>query len=141
MWAAAFYTCYLLLSGPVGSPKLFIHTEALAVPGHKVEVRAEDGMALGWPLTRLINFIPYTMLSTVYLSIVLIITLCISDEGLTASGALLKRAVAPQTVGNQMTVCDFVCLCMCWGGADGEVSLTATLMCPAELPSQERSGL
>lgn len=82
---SSFYTCYLLLSGPVGSPKLFIHTEALAVPGHKVEVRAEDGMAQGWPLTRLINFIPYTMVSAVSLSIVLIITLCFSKGGLWSS--------------------------------------------------------
>lgn len=85
---SSFYTCYLLLSGPVGSPKLFIHTEALAVPGHKVEVRTEDGMALGWPLTRLINLIPYTILTTVSLSIVLIITLYISERGLIASKAL-----------------------------------------------------
>lgn len=116
---SSFYTCYLLISGPVGSPKLFIHTEALAVPGQKVEVRAEDGMALGWPLTRLINFIPYTMLTTVSLSIVLIITLCISDEGLTAPGALLEIAVAPQTLRNQASVCGFVCVCVC--GCGGEV--------------------
>lgn len=92
MWAAAFTlaTCCSL-----GSTKLFIHTEALAVPGQKVEVRAEDGMALVWPLTRLINFIPYTMLANVSLPIVLIITLCISDKSLAASGALLEPAVAP----------------------------------------------
>lgn len=29
---------------------------------------------------------------------------------------------------------------MWWEGADGEVSLSATLMCPAELQSQERWG-
>lgn len=63
----SFYTCYLLLNGPVGSPKLFIHTEALAVPEQKVEVRAEDGMALRWALTRFIHSIPNTMLATVSL--------------------------------------------------------------------------
>ena len=109
---SSFYTCYLLLSRPVGSPKLFIHTEALAVPGHKVEVRAEDRMALDWPLTRLINFIPYTMRTTVSLSIVLIITLCISEGGLSASGAVLKITVAPQTLRNHASVCGFpACLC------------------------------
>ena len=45
-----------------------------------MEAWAENGMALGWPLTRLINFIPYTMLTTVSLSIVLIITLCIIER-------------------------------------------------------------
>lgn len=64
---SSFYTCYLLLNGPVGSPKLFIRTEALAVPGNKVKVKAGDGMALGWPLIRFINFIPYTILTTVSL--------------------------------------------------------------------------
>lgn len=71
---SSFYTCYLLLSAPVGSPKLFIHTEALAVPGQKVEVRPQDGLALGWPLTSRINCIPYTIPATVYLSIVPIVT-------------------------------------------------------------------
>ncbi len=65
------------------------------------------------------------MLTTVSLSIVLIITLCISDKGLTASRALLELAVAPQTFGNQASACGFVCVCvwMWWGGADGEVRL------------------
>lgn len=121
---SSFYTCYLLLSGTVGSSKLFIHTEALVVPGQKVEARAEDGMALGWPLTRLISCIPYTMLSTVCISIVLIITLCISDEGPTTSEALLELAVAPQTLGNPESILYVVlCLWMCWEGADGEDSL------------------
>lgn len=31
---------------PVGSPKLFIHTEVLLVPGQEAEVRAEDGTRL-----------------------------------------------------------------------------------------------
>lgn len=107
---SSFYTCYLLLCGPVGSPKLFIHTEALAVPGKKKEVRAEDGMALGWPLTGFNNFILYTMLTTVSLSIVLIITLCISDESLTASGALLEPAVAPPKPSGTMQL--YVVLCV-----------------------------
>ena len=75
MWTAAFTLATCCSVGPVGSQKLFIHTEAPAVPGHKVEVRAEDGMARG-----LFIFIPYTMLITVSISIVLIITLCISDK-------------------------------------------------------------
>lgn len=70
------YTCYLLLSGPVGSPKLFIHTKAL-----RCQRRSwKRGMALGWPLTRLINFIPHSMLIIVALSVVLIITLCINER-------------------------------------------------------------
>ena len=97
-----------MLSGLVGSPKLFIHTEAATVPGHKVEVRAEDVMAPGWPLTRLINYIHYTMLTTVSPSIVLIITWLISEGGHTASGALLKITVATQTLGG-------VCFCGCVG--------------------------
>ena len=45
-----------------------------------MEAWAENGMALGWSLTRLINVIPYTMLTTVSLSIVLIITLYINER-------------------------------------------------------------
>lgn len=62
---SSFYTCYLLLSGPLGSPKLFIHTEALAVPEQKVEVRTGLGMAPAWPLTGFIIFIPNAKLTTV----------------------------------------------------------------------------
>lgn len=50
------------------------------MPGQKVEAWAENGMALGWSPTRLINFIPYTMLTTVSLSIVLIITLYLNER-------------------------------------------------------------
>lgn len=39
----------LLVAQPsVDNPKLFIHTEALVVPGQEVEVGAEVGPALGW---------------------------------------------------------------------------------------------
>lgn len=52
-------------------------------------------MALGLLLTRLISFIPNTMLTTVCISIVLIITLCNSDKGPTTSASLLKPIVTP----------------------------------------------
>lgn len=35
----------------VDNPKLFIHTEALVVPGQEVEVGAEIGLALGWVIS------------------------------------------------------------------------------------------
>lgn len=98
---SSFYTCYLLLSWPVGNLKLFIHTEAQAVPGHKVEVKAEDEMPQSWPLTRLINIIPNTTLSTCPLFIVLIITLCINDESFSASGARRGLHEAPKSSWKQ----------------------------------------
>lgn len=106
---SSFYTCYLLLSGPVGSPKLFIHTEALAVPGQKVEVRADDGMALGWPLTRLINFIPYTMLTTVSLCSVLISTLCIVTRASLPLELCLRELWLPIPSGTKQA---YVVLCV-----------------------------
>lgn len=126
--ASSFYTCYLQLSEPVSSPKLFIHTEALAVPGRKVEVRAEDGLGLDWPLTGRISFIPYTMLTTVPLSIGLIITLCISEEGL--ADALNFREPSDCSVCGLFV---FVKVLM-------ERLVSATLMCPAELQSQGSDG-
>lgn len=42
----------LLVAQPsVDNPKLFIHTEALVVPGQEVEVGAEVGAALGWVIS------------------------------------------------------------------------------------------
>lgn len=42
----------LLVAQPsVDNPKLFIHTEALVVPGREVDVGAEVGPALGWVIS------------------------------------------------------------------------------------------
>lgn len=106
----------LLVAQPsVDNPKLFIHTEALVVPGQEVEVGAEVGLALG----------------CVCISVVLIITLSISDEGSTTSTLSHELAAAPHTLWKataytttgRVDICSFVCLWLWWECADGEHSL------------------
>ena len=53
----------LLVAQPsVDNPKLFIHTEALPVPGQEVEVGAEVGPALGWVISLHFSYSHYLLI-------------------------------------------------------------------------------